>query len=100
MTLEIQPISISALAAFGAILCFFTLRKLPFMLRSSAIGMFQVGMVILASAFLTFSGLYIYIATSEVDVSARQFLVRLLLLYLFGAIDIWQIILLSWGKTL
>lgn len=70
------------------------------MVRSSAIAMFRVGMVILIPALLTFSALYIYIAASDVDVAVRQFLVRLLLIYLFGAIDIWQIILLKWGKTL
>lgn len=70
------------------------------MVRSSAIAMFRVGMVILIPALITFSALYLYIAASDVEIVVRQFFVRLLLVYLFGAIDIWQIILLKWGKTL
>lgn len=100
MTPYIPPEPVSLLAILGAVLCVFTHRKLPVMVRSSAIAMFRVGMVILIPALLTFSALYIYIAASDVDVAVRQFLVRLLLIYLFGAIDIWQIILLKWGKTL
>lgn len=100
MVPQIPSELVSALAACGAVLCIFTLRKIPNMLRSSAIAMFKMGMSILTSALLTFSILYIYISLSDVETAVRQFFVRLLLIYLFGAIDIWQIILLRWGKTL
>lgn len=100
MTPYIPPEPVSLFAILGAVLCVFTLRKLPIMLRSSVIAMFRVGMVILIPALVTFSVLYIYIATSDVEVVTRQFFVRLLLIYLFSAIDIWQVILLKWGKTL
>lgn len=100
MTPYIPPEPVSLLAFLGAILCVFTLKKIPVMVRSSAIAMFRIGMVILIPALITFSALYLYIATSDVEVVIRQFFVRLLLVYLFGAIDIWQITLLKWGKTL
>lgn len=100
MVPQIPSELVSTLATCGAVLCIFTLRKIPKMLRSSAIAMFNMGMSILASALLTFSILYIHISLSDVETAVRQFFVRLLLIYLFGAIDIWQIILLRWGKTL
>lgn len=100
MTPQIPPELVFLLAITGAVLCVFTIRKLRTMVRSSAIAMFQAGMVILASALMTFSVLYFYIATLDMGVEVRQFSVRLLLVYLFGAIDLWQIILLRWGKTL
>jgi len=100
MTPYIPPEPVSLLAFLGAVLCVFTLRKLPVMVRSSAIAILRIGMVILMPALLTFSALYMYIAMSDVEMAVRQFFVRLLLIYLFAAIDIWQGVLLKWGKTL
>lgn len=96
----IDPQFVSFLSLTGVILCILSIRKMNRMVRSSAILMFQVGMCILAPALLAFAYLYYYISTTSMTHESAQFIIRFILLYLFGGINIWQIILLIWGKNL
>lgn len=89
---------LSILAVVAGILCIFSLRKLPKLVRSSMLQMYKLGLVLLAPALLSFGVLYFYFQSSPATVT--QVYVRWLLVYLFAVINIWQVILLKWGKTL
>lgn len=89
---------LSLLAVIAGILCVFSLRKLSKLVRSSLLQMYKLGLVLLAPALISFGVLYFYF---QHDPAATiQVYVRWLLVYLFSVINIWQVILLKWGKAL
>ena len=96
----IQAYHLAVLAIVGSVLCVLGIRKLPFLARSSMLEMFRNGLVAIAPALLLFGILYYRFTVSETDIQARQNLIRILLVYLFGSIDIWLIVILMRGKTL
>lgn len=97
----ISPGLIAWLAALGGIISIFTFIKVPKMMRSSLVSMFQIGIVFLAFASITFGIIYGWFAFHpEITANERQHSVRWLLLYLFTAYNLWQIVILKFGRTL
>lgn len=70
------------------------------MIRSSVITMFRIGMVVIGPALMVFGVLYAYFTFHPIPIDVRQQLVRVLLFYLFFALDTWLIALLKWGRNL
>jgi hypothetical protein len=97
----IPPHLIASLAIFGGILSTHAFIKVPKMTRSSLVAMFQVGILILASASITFGVIYGWFSFHpEITSESRQYSVRWLLLYMFVAYDLWQFLILKFGRTL
>ena len=94
----IPALYLSILAIIAGILCVFSLKKLPKLVRSSMLQMYKLGLALLSPALISFGVLYFYFQRS--DALTIQIYVRWLLAYLFMVINIWQVILLKWGKTL
>lgn len=70
------------------------------MLRSSIVLMFQVGMMFLGPTCVAIGILYAYFELVGPDIFLRQNFVRILLVYLLGGINIWQILILQKGRNL
>lgn len=70
------------------------------MQRSSIVLMFRIGMFVVGIAMVMFGIMYWYFISAETPIDVRQFLVRLILFYLFVAIDLWLAVLLRWGRNL
>jgi len=91
---------ISALAVLGAILCLFSFRKADRMIRSSLVVMLRLGIVQICSSFFLIGALYFYYSVSEIDINLRSAFLRWALSYLLLSMNVWQIILLRFGKNL
>jgi hypothetical protein len=100
MLYTIPPVLISILAFFGMILCLFSFRKISTMTRTSIVEMFKLGLVLLCSSLFLIGALYFYYSTGEIEVNTRSAFLRWALSYLLISINIWQIILLKFGKNL
>jgi hypothetical protein len=96
----IPPAHISVLAILGLVLCLFSIRKVGSMVRSSLVEMFKLGFVLLCSALFLIGMLYFYYSVVEIDINLRSTFLRWALSYLLISIDVWQIILLRFGKNL
>lgn len=91
---------IAGLALTGSILCLLVFRKIPKMVRSSIVTMFQVGMMFLGPLCVMIGFLYAYFGITHPAEPTRQSLVRLLFVYLFSGINIWTLIVLLKGRNL
>jgi len=92
--------TIALLGIFGAILAYFTSRKLQRLQRSSLLLMIRIGLMIIVPGMLSTGFLYLYFGSFITDIEVRQAFVRISWVYLFSGINIWQIIILKFGKEL
>lgn len=91
---------IALLGFFGAFLSYFTIKKLQHLTRSSMLLMVTTGLMIIIPGMLSTSFMYLYFGNIIVDIETRQVFVRISWVYLFSGINIWQIIILIFGKEL
>ena len=96
----IPPIYISILAILGLFLCLFSFRKAEHMTRSSLVGMLKLGSVLIGSSLFLIGALYFYYSIGEIEITLRSTFLRWALSYLLLSINIWQVILLRFGKNL
>ena len=96
----IPPVYISALAFLGMVLCVFSFRKAPKMTRSSLLGMFRIGIILISCPLFAVGVLYLYYYAVEIEGNLRSVFLRYALSYLLISIDVWQAILLRFGKNL
>jgi len=96
----IPPVYISALAVLCQVLCLFSFRKIERMTRSSLVEMFRLGIVLIGSSMFLIGVLYFYYSTGEIEIHLRSATLRWALSYLLVSINVWQIILLRFGKNL
>lgn len=101
MDFSVTPGLLSFLSILAGILSIISMRRLPRMTRSSLLVMFQVGLSLLAPALLMFGVIYWYFTNNlDLDIFTRQYYVRLILLYLFLALTLWQVFNIGWGRKL
>jgi len=91
---------IALLGIFGTFLAYFTGKKLQTLQRSSLLLMIRIGLMIIIPGMLSTGFLYLYFVNVITDIEVRQAFVRISWVYLFSGINIWQIIILVFGKKL
>jgi len=96
----IPPSCISVLAFVGLALCFFSFRKAERMTRSSLVVILRLGFVLIGSSLFLVGVLYFYYSTGEIEIHLTRATLRWALSYLLLSINVWQVILLRFGKNL
>lgn len=91
---------IAMASALAGLLCIFSVRKVHNMVRSSLVQMVQAGFALLAPALISFSILYYYFTNFVDDIDIQRAYLRFVLFDIFLILDLWQLILLKWGKNL
>jgi len=91
---------LSFFSIIGALLVFFTVKKVRILTRSSAVKMFILGLVLIGVSLLGFGVLYGIFSDQNIPIEIRQFAVRTSILSMLLVIDAWQAIILIWGDTL
>lgn len=92
--------TIALLGIFGAFLSYLSSEKVQKLQRSSLLLMFHIGLMIIVPGMLSTGALYLYFGNVPVDIEIRQAFVRISWVYLFSGINIWQLIILKFGKEL